>query len=354
LKMLGVGNCTEMVSGSASFRPSGDVVQLAGPMLMSNLLDPLLFGALSVQLYLYYQAFPRDKPFVKGLVYTIYLLGLFTTIVFMHDAFAKFGYGFSDPSSLTDVSLAWVVNPSLGGLIAFIGQSFYAYRIHVLSKNRLIPCLIFVTALIGCIGAFTSAVYIAKVSNITLLQTHRNSVIVGLWCGVSAACDIIIAICMTYYLTKNDTGFRQTHALVTRLIRLIIETGTLTAVAALATLILFIALPQNLYYSTLSTILTKLYANSILVVLNSRIKIVGGRGMYSSDETISAVFNAGTAANTECEQPSFVAITREVSSDANLDSGFEMKAMGGARVDASVQVSNVEEVKASRTRIRSP
>jgi len=216
-------------------------------------------------------------------------------------------------------------------------QTLYAYRIHVFSKSRVIPCLIVLIALISSIGAFISAAYAANASNITLLQTHRNSAAIGVWCGASAVCDITIAVCMTYYLTKSDTGFRKTHVIITRLTRLTIETGSLTAVTALATLILFIVLPQRIYYSTLATILEKLYANSILAVLNSRIKIVGGRGTHPSDvdEMISAVrFNHSTVAHRECEQPSVVAISREVFSD--LDGRFEMKAMSDSRVDISV------------------
>ncbi|KAJ6566768.1 hypothetical protein B0H19DRAFT_912397, partial [Mycena capillaripes] len=33
-----------------------------------------LFGTLSLQLYLCYQAFPRDRDFNKWLVYTVYVI----------------------------------------------------------------------------------------------------------------------------------------------------------------------------------------------------------------------------------------------------------------------------------------
>lgn len=112
----------------------------------------------------------------------------------------------------------------------------------------------------------------------------------------------------------------------------------LAAVVALATLTFFLAWPGRTYYSPLATILPKLYANNILVLLNSRIKIVGGRGTDTSIGAISSLRFARTAgANTDCEQPPVVSISREVFSDADLDGRFEMKAIGVGLFLNSVQ-----------------
>ena len=47
--------------------------------------------------------------------------------------------------------------------------------------------------------------------------------------------------------------------------------------AATLVLILYVALPDRAYYTTVGAILGKLYANSILVLLNSRMWIAGSR-----------------------------------------------------------------------------
>ncbi|KAJ6503140.1 hypothetical protein DFH09DRAFT_864789, partial [Mycena vulgaris] len=97
------------------------------------------------------------------------------------------------------------------------------------------------------------------------------------WCGASALSDIIIAVCMTYYLSKYDTGFRQTCALVSKLVRLTIETGSLTALVALITVTLFLTFPDRHFFTTPAALMPTLYTNSILVILNARIQIIGGR-----------------------------------------------------------------------------
>ncbi len=71
---------------------------------------------------------------------------------------------------------------------------------------------------------------------------------IQIWCGASPLCDIVIAVCMTYYassfslsvifidvdaisqLIMLTTNFRRTQMLVTKIIRLTIETGSVTGI----------------------------------------------------------------------------------------------------------------------------
>ncbi|KAJ6528795.1 hypothetical protein DFH09DRAFT_157761 [Mycena vulgaris] len=317
--------------------PGFQIIQLSGPLLLGNLLHWGLFGTLSVQLYLYYQAFPNDRWSIKCLVYTVYTIELVQTILLTHDAFIIFGYGFGDPSVLAEVGFDWLTIPIMSGLVAFIGQSFYAYRVHVLSKSWFIPILIVVVALTSSVGAFIVGAFTFQAGSLALINHRKNVVATVVWCGASALSDITIAVCMTYYLSKHDTGFRQTHMLVSTLIRLTIETGSLTTLVVLAGLALFLAFPDRNYYATAAAIVPKLYANSILVVLNSRIQMLGSRGaLTSSMDAISApsylrnTETDGGASNRAPRPSHFVAIHREVLSDMDGHDHVELKTMSVA------------------------
>ena len=50
-----------------------------------------------------------------------------------------------------------------------------------------------------------------------------------------------------------------------------------TAVTTLIHVILYFTFPTKPYHATPSTIVTKLYSNSMMVIFNSRIRVVGGR-----------------------------------------------------------------------------
>ncbi|KAK0474414.1 hypothetical protein IW261DRAFT_1341552, partial [Armillaria novae-zelandiae] len=92
-----------------------------------------LFGTLSVQL-----SFPNDKKFTKYLVYGIYIIEFVQMVLYTHDAFAEFGYSFGDVEALIAMNFNWLTLPA----VACIGQVFYAYRIFILSKSRIVPLFI--------------------------------------------------------------------------------------------------------------------------------------------------------------------------------------------------------------------
>ncbi|KAJ7473454.1 hypothetical protein FB451DRAFT_292572 [Mycena latifolia] len=325
--------------------PDFHIVDFSGPLIIAVLLHWGLFGTLSVQLYLYYQAFPNDRLFNKCLVYTVYVIEFVQTILLTHDVFMVFGYGFGNFSALTKIYFDWLTVPVMSGLVAFIGQSFYAYRVYVLSKSWFIPYVIVVISLTSSVGAFITGALSFEAGNIALLNNRQTSIAVGVWCGASALSDLIIAVCMTYYLSKHDTGFRQTHVLVSKLIRLTIETGSLTAVVVLTGLALFFAFPGRTYYTAAAAIIPKLYANSILVVLNARFQILGGRATYMSSmdliSTPTHLRNLGPGTDTsETPNNARIEITREVFSDRNSNEGIELKHMAVCVLAAALNRSH--------------
>ncbi|KAJ7840117.1 hypothetical protein B0H14DRAFT_3696895 [Mycena olivaceomarginata] len=265
-------------------------------------MDSVLFGALTVQLckpsslhlyfghltrrrtpVLYYQAFPNDVLSNKSLAYTIYILNFGMTMLFFRPRDCNFRIRFFQ-----------YFGPDT---VAFLAQSFYAYRIHVLSKTRVIPCCNRDRSVLMDTSSPTEA-------------SQAHFLAVGVWCGGSALCDILIAVCMTYYLTKINTELRHIGAWLSKLTRLTIETNSLTAVVALVAVTLWLAFPHDIYYLSAGTILPKFYGYSVLVVLNSRIEIVGSRGTHpaTTSQIIAAVslppFPRDTRATIDRENPS--------------------------------------------------
>ncbi|KAJ7640557.1 hypothetical protein B0H17DRAFT_906318, partial [Mycena rosella] len=91
---------------------------------------------------LYYQAFPNDRLSTKSLVYFVYAIELVDTILMTHAAFTTFEYGFGDFAALTNTDFNWLSVPIMGAILSFIGQPFYAYRVHLISKSWLVIELI--------------------------------------------------------------------------------------------------------------------------------------------------------------------------------------------------------------------
>ncbi|KAK0196027.1 hypothetical protein F5146DRAFT_1175969 [Armillaria mellea] len=259
--------------------PTGyPIERLSGPLIVGYLLHWGLFGTLSVQLYLYYLAFPKDNKFTKYLVYGIYIVELVQTMFVTHDAFAIFGYGFGDIDALTGMHFDWLTIPLMSAVVACVGHAFYAYRLAILSRSRIVPACVICVSLTSSVAAIITSVDAFQEGDFTKVHNRKTSIAVGIWLGSSALCDIVIA------LIHSNTGFRQTRILVTKLIRLTIETGSVTAVTASFDLIFFFVSPHQAAFLTPAIILPKLYANTVYMVLNSRIRIMGGRDNYTDME----------------------------------------------------------------------
>ncbi|TFK62390.1 hypothetical protein BDN72DRAFT_827539 [Pluteus cervinus] len=248
----------------------------AGPQLIGYLLNSTLYGALTVQVYLYYMAFPRDQLLTKCLVYVLFLLETVQTVMILRDGFVIFVGGLSNPALLDNVELNWFSVPALTGIVGFCVQMFFTCRIYALSRSWYVPFFVCLLSLAPLITAIMSGVqsfkmkYMTRVENGSLLQMN-------IWLITSAACDLTIAVVMTYYLSRYKSNVRKTKALLRKLMRLTLETGSLTASVALIDVVLFMTVRGKYLYVTPSIILAKLYSNTTLAILNSRFTIAGGR-----------------------------------------------------------------------------
>jgi len=313
-----------------AFPPGFEIVQLSGPLIIAYLADWALFATLTVQLFLYYQAFPKDRLLTKSLVYAVYSIQLVQVILATISAFKMFGSHYGDISALTAVGFGWYTACAMA-LDSLIVQSFYAFRIYMLSKSKIIPALIAIASMAVSVSGFITARSTLE-GNITTVTGRSISTTIAVYLSGSALIDIIIAVCMTYHLTKRGTGFRRTHALISKLTRLTIETGCLTALTALITLILFFAFPGKIYYMMPADIMPMMYANTMFAVLNSRFTILGGRSMdMTSTDLIPIPAHmriTGTMSSATTHPPGpVVSIERQIFSDGarSINAPVELK-----------------------------
>ncbi|KAH9481559.1 hypothetical protein JR316_0006086 [Psilocybe cubensis] len=268
-----------------------DIAKSAGPLLLGYMFNWGLFGALSVQVYMYYMSFPKDRLYMKCLVYGLYLLEVAQTGIVTHDAFDGYAKGFGNLKALHSIHLEWLCVPIFSGIVSGTVQIFFAYRIYYLSRSKAIGIAICVIALTEATAAIIGGVQAATVD----LQRLQSAAFASttIWLAGSAVCDIIIAGCMSYFLSKKDTAFKATRTVINKLIRLTIETGTLTATVATIDIVLFLAFRHNNYHTAPATILAKLYSNTLLMICNSRMRIVGGRDpTHSTSELMDMPLDA--------------------------------------------------------------
>ncbi|KAF4613883.1 hypothetical protein D9613_007533 [Agrocybe pediades] len=294
-----------------------NMAQIAGPLVLGYFLHWGLFGALTVQMGIYHLAFPKDATWIKFLVYGVYAAEIAQTIMLTAQGFQTFASGFGDMRAVVRVYLLWFSVPILSSSVSLVVQMFYAYRIMILSKSKVMAGLIFCLALIQWAGGIATGVIARQQPNLSDFLFKDTYITLGFWNGGAALCDVLIAASMTYYLSKGNRGseWQATQRVLSKLIRLIIETGTITAAVAIVNLILSVLPGKPTYYQTSSGVLGKLYSNTMMAVFNSRITF--GRNhvsLYESEEPRST--SSGVSPRTYPQAA--IMVTRNVNNDYDV------------------------------------
>ncbi|KAF9564538.1 hypothetical protein CPC08DRAFT_248963 [Agrocybe pediades] len=202
------------------------LLPLALPLLTSLQIGALLTwglqGVLCVQVYNYYLSFPKDPLYMKALVYTSLVLEVAQTLMVTRDTHVIFSEGYGDLVGLNDLHLLWLTLPIFGGIMGLLCHLTFAYRISVLSESKILAVCAAVSSFV-----FGGKLQVAAVLSEVVVTKHIY-LTCGVWNGSGALCDVAISTCMFYFLSRSHTGFKNTDLLITRIIRLTIETGMAT------------------------------------------------------------------------------------------------------------------------------
>jgi len=245
-----------------------DIAKVTAPILFGPMINWGLYGALCVQTYVYSYNFPDDKWYLKALAYFVFLLETVQTALTGADVYFWFMAGFGNIERLKDSNFSPIDSPTIDAFISLIVQGFFCYRIWTLNKRALWICLLIaVLAVVQAIGAAWGGIKSATLGTYSVVKPGQY-----LWLITSALADILIALVMTFQLRKMSAHEgRFSNRVVPRIVQLTIETNTLTASVALISFVLYVAFPNEIYYTCPTGIIGKLYSNTLFVTLNNRI-----------------------------------------------------------------------------------
>ncbi|KAJ7260119.1 hypothetical protein C8J57DRAFT_484328 [Mycena rebaudengoi] len=247
------------------FFGTADVGQITSPVLFGGLIVFFLFGALTVQLYVYNLCFPHDKRGVKVLVYGIYVAMLVCLCLDAADVHFWFAAGFGDLDKFQRARFAGVNGPIVGSLVGLCVQLFFAYRISMFRQAVWFSGLLVVISLVGVVGGIGGGItlYLADSGQRELLA--KNHYYIYMWLIGSAVSDVFIAVAMTYLLLS--TVEPETQHVIKRVVRLIVETNTLTASVALVGVILFTNVSKSTYWLCPTIVLPEMFAPCLYPIL---------------------------------------------------------------------------------------
>ncbi|KAF9466974.1 hypothetical protein BDZ94DRAFT_1250213 [Collybia nuda] len=257
------------------------VVLLVGPILVGVCLNWLFWGFLTVQVY-YYTMFFKDSLKLRALVYSLYAADSVQTMIAMHSGFRILCTHWGNVSAIIFPGWTFCVVPVFSGIISFPVQAFFAYRIWSLRKSyepasaskvlNVVVVFIVACALMQATAAVVTGGQLILINDIQRFSELNTAI--SIWLVGSCVCDITITITMLILLRKarQRTRWRHTKSVINNVIQQTIETGLVTTVTALLELILFLVEQDTSLHTTMAYMLAKLYTNSLMATLNSRIQ----------------------------------------------------------------------------------
>ncbi|KAH9884521.1 hypothetical protein C8Q73DRAFT_719533 [Cubamyces lactineus] len=242
-----------------------------GAIFLGVMFGVMLYGVTVNQAYRYYSVYyPADKLYVKALVIAILVMETLHTTAWVFSGYHILVSEAFSPSGILEFH--WVARSTfiLTSVAIFTCQMFYCCRIFLLGPRYrwlLIPAAI--SMLTGlAFGTAAGIVAFEDVPKITDL--HRIRWMISVAYGLAVLSDFLLTGILIFILHRSRTHFRRSDAMIDILIIYTINTGLLTSIASCLAFVFILIIPGNLIYATISIVGAKLYANSVLAVLNSR------------------------------------------------------------------------------------
>ncbi|KAM5544561.1 hypothetical protein V8D89_001459 [Ganoderma adspersum] len=255
--------------------------EVYGPLFIGVMFNIMLYGVMFTQTYLYFNMYKDDHAWIKVFVFTLFALDAINTafditIIYIPliDRFGDVALQLSwqvcedvaDSMRFTESNVP-PIDPVLTGVIAALVQLFFAWRVKVLTSNRVIVALIVVLAIIQLFGGTGTTVAVSIVPQYTEFRRWKSIAIV--WLVSAGLADILITATLVWHLRKNKTGMSITDDLINRIIALTVQTGLITALFAMLDLILYLNMASGWHLMS-NVPLAKLYTNSLMSTLNCR------------------------------------------------------------------------------------
>ncbi|PFH47888.1 hypothetical protein AMATHDRAFT_66568 [Amanita thiersii Skay4041] len=250
-----------------------------GPMLIGTFANMILYGILIVQTYFYFITYKTDTPWIRYLVLYLFIVETVNTgcdIAMMYQPLIM-EYGLPDATKYFPIMFA--AEPVAIVAVSTPIQLFFAWRIWLLTKSFWIPVIITLFAVVSFAGGLWTTILIALLRLFARKpELHWPAL---LWFLASCISDILITGVLVISLSKRKTGFVATDDAISKIIRMTVQTGLLTAFFAVGDVVFFMTLPRTGLNFLWDLALSKLYANCLLSTLNARASLVQYTSGYS-------------------------------------------------------------------------
>ncbi|KAJ3545649.1 hypothetical protein NM688_g5604 [Phlebia brevispora] len=232
----------------------------------------ILFGVFTGQVYFYWTSYQNDPIYIKTLVILVWIAEILHTAFCMHMMYAYFIEGYGVLEELLHIIWSAGATVYLMVLIVASAQGFYIFRIWTLSNHSYLVAGI-PAVILFCRIAFGFATgSLLYTYDTWVAYRSERAVVITLNTGLSLAAlvDVITTSLLVYYLFKNKGAFARTNQVIVWLVHYTVDTGAITMIMSLAIVFTYNFVDGSLLFAGLVEVVSKLYANTMLAMLNAR------------------------------------------------------------------------------------
>ncbi|KAF8139284.1 hypothetical protein K438DRAFT_715635 [Mycena galopus ATCC 62051] len=247
-----------------------DVDNTLGALLVGTLVSYALFGVATTQAYVYYGRFPDDSAKMKALVGFVWCAEFAHAICIATSIYEMVITNYGHPNLMTRLPNSLVTSTLIGSCVAYVIQTFFAYRIYALSKSLWIPCICWTLSLFRVVSPNVVMFAYGIHQTIPVFLTQWGWLFDAVW-AISALNDMLIAGTLVFMLyRRRSEGLTHTVAVVDKMIKWTIETGVVTSIASIAMIGVFLSMRLNFVWMAIFVVIPRLFSNSFFASLNSR------------------------------------------------------------------------------------
>ncbi|KAG1861748.1 hypothetical protein DFJ58DRAFT_744158 [Suillus subalutaceus] len=274
-----------------------DPASIYGAFFIGSILAAVLFGLTNIQAFIYFRTHVgKWTTFYRLVVSLLWTLDAVHLALTVHCVYYYLVINFANFGALTEVVWSFRLQIVFNVLIVYVIHLLYSHRIWIGISSLPMHLGLDTTDAANLVGRHRSIIFriipgivivLASGVAITLVwAVYNHNPAMGLfldrwtvYMALGAACfvDIVLTTSLWYLLASSRTGFSQTDCLIARLISYTIDSGCLTSICALASIILCAVMPNNFIFLSVQFLVAKLYVNSYIALLNS--------GYYTQSDT---------------------------------------------------------------------
>lgn len=260
-----------------------------GPLLLGIFFNTYLYGLLTFQYASYYNTAFNDALWIRLTVFSLLCLDTFHSSSLIYLAWVYAVDDFVNPLALARPVWPYPAWVFVATVTACITQVFLAYRILRLKKS----VALYATVLVLAAAAFIfGIIFGVKVCNVkTMMETGGMSSLISVWLCLEVGVNVLITGILLHSLSQSRTGFQRSDSIINRLMQTTVQTGLLTSVVSVLTLVLYLADRDTEFYSLFGVPISRLYSNTLMHTLLCREELRGMIGLPGESTHITLTTN---------------------------------------------------------------